>query len=216
MPEQSRLVLEGNTCGSQPRSIRVAQIMNAHGRKPHFAPSLLPRGSGTWSSRSISTIFAQETAEAAHAQWRVVVEQLRSRFPKLADVMELAEYDVLAFMDFPREHRTKIHSTNTIERLNGEIKRRSDVVGIFPNEKAITRLAGALLLEQNDEYAIQKRYISLESLAPMSDNIRRSACRRSRRWPERGNQRKARRHASTSTPRRGTRPGYECHQGWIH
>lgn len=118
----------------------------------------------------INTIFAQETAEAAHAQWRVVVDQLRARFPKLADMMESAEHDVLAFMDFPREHRTKIHSTNTIERLNGEIKRRSDVVGIFPNEKAITRLVGALLLEQNDEYAIQKRYMSLESLAPMSDN----------------------------------------------
>lgn len=118
----------------------------------------------------INTIFAQETAEAAHAQWRVVVDQLRARFPKLADMMQGAEHDVLAFMDFPREHRTKIHSTNTIERLNGEIKRRSDVVGIFPNEKAVTRLVGALLLEQNDEYAIQKRYMSLESLAPMSDN----------------------------------------------
>ena len=77
---------------------------------------------------------------------------------------------VTAFMTFPREHRTKIHSTNTIERLNGEIKRRSDVVGIFPNDNAIKRLVGALLLEQNDEYAIQKRYMSLESLAPMSDN----------------------------------------------
>lgn len=118
----------------------------------------------------INTIFAQETAEAAHHQWGVVVDQLRERFPKLAEMMEGAEHDVLAFMDFPREHRTKIHSTNTIERLNGEIKRRSDVVGIFPNDKAITRLAGALLLEQNDEYAIQKRYMSLESLAPMSDN----------------------------------------------
>ncbi len=118
----------------------------------------------------INTIFAQETAEAAHAQWRVVCDQLRERFPKLADMMEGAEHDVLAFMDFPREHRTKIHSTNTIERLNGEIKRRSNVVGIFPNEAAIVRLAGALLLEHNDEYAIQKRYMSLESLAPMSDN----------------------------------------------
>jgi len=118
----------------------------------------------------INTIFAQDTNEAAHAQWRVVVDQLRARFPKLAEMMDGAEHDVLAFMTFPREHRTKIHSTNTIERLNGEIKRRSDVVGIFPNEKAITRLVGALLLEQNDEYAIQKRYMSLESLAPMSDN----------------------------------------------
>lgn len=118
----------------------------------------------------INTIFAQETSEATHAQWRVVTDQLRARFPKLADMMEGAEHDVLAFMDFPKEHRTKIHSTNVIERLNGEIKRRSNVVGIFPNEEAIVRLVGALLLEQNDEYAIQKRYMSLESLAPMSDN----------------------------------------------
>ncbi len=118
----------------------------------------------------INTIFAQETAEAAHAQWRNVTDQLRARFPQLAKMMEGAEHDVLAFMDFPREHRTKIHSTNTIERLNGEIKRRSNVVGIFPNDAAIVRLVGALLLEQNDEYAIQKRYMSLESLAPMSDN----------------------------------------------
>ena len=112
----------------------------------------------------------QETAEAAHAQWRTVTDQLRERFPKLADMMGDAEHDVLTFMDFPREHRTKIHSTNVIERLNGEIKRRSNVVGIFPNDAAIVRLVGALLLEQNDEYAIQKRYMSLESLAPMSDN----------------------------------------------
>ncbi len=118
----------------------------------------------------INTIFVQETADAAHAQWRVVCDQLRARFPRLAAMMDGAEHDVLAFMDFPKEHRTKIHSTNVIERLNGEIKRRSDVVG-FPNEAAIVRLVGALLLEQNDEYAIQKRYMSLESLAPMSDNL---------------------------------------------
>ena len=73
-------------------------------------------------------------------------------------------------MDFPKEHRVKIHGTNVLERLNGEIKRRADVVGIFPNEASIRRLVGALLLEQNDEYAIQKRYMSLESLATMSEN----------------------------------------------
>lgn len=118
----------------------------------------------------INTIFAQDTAEAAHGQWRIVVEQLRAKFPKLAAMMDDAEYDVLAFMDFPKEHRAKIHSTNVLERLNGEVKRRSDVVGIFPNENAITRLVGAILLEQNDEYAIQKRYMSLESLATMREN----------------------------------------------
>lgn len=118
----------------------------------------------------INTIFAQETAQAAHAQWRIVTDQLRERFPRLAQMMDQAEHEVLAFMDFPKEHRVKIHSTNVLERLNGEVKRRADVVGIFPNDKSIMRLVGALLMEQNDEYAIQKRYMSLESLAVMSDN----------------------------------------------
>src|SRR5574338_700585 len=118
----------------------------------------------------INTIFAQETTDAAHGQWRVVTDQLREKLPKLAAMMDGAEHEVLTFMDFPKEHRVKIHSTNVLERLNGEIKRRADVVGIFPNEAAIRRLAGALLHEQNDEYAIQKRYMSLESLAAMSEN----------------------------------------------
>jgi putative transposase len=83
--------------------------------------------------------------------------------------MDEAEEDVLAFMAFPREHRAKIHSTNPLERVNGEVKRRTDVVGIFPNEAAVTRLVGAILLEQNDEWAVQRRYMSLETLAPVSD-----------------------------------------------
>ena len=84
--------------------------------------------------------------------------------------MDTAEHDVLAYMDFPREHRAKIHSTNPIERLNGEIKRRTDVVGIFPNEAAITRLIGAILLEQSDEWATQRaRYMTLETIGSVSD-----------------------------------------------
>jgi len=107
----------------------------------------------------INTIFAQETAEAAHAQWRIVTDQLQAKFPKLAAMMIDTEHEVLAFLDFPKEHRVKIHSTNVLERLNGEIKRRANVVGIFPNEGAVRRLVGALLMEQNDEYAIQNRYM---------------------------------------------------------
>jgi putative transposase len=119
----------------------------------------------------IGTAFVQDDAEAARAQWRQVGDQLRPKVPKLATLMDAAEADVLAFMSFPKDHRPKIHSINPLERLNGEIKRRTDVVGIFPNEDAITRLVGALLLEQNDEWAVQRgRYMSLETIAPLSDD----------------------------------------------
>ena len=119
----------------------------------------------------IGTAFAQDDAEAARKQWRQVADQLRPRVSKLAALMDNAEADVLAYMNFPAPHRAKIHSTNPLERLNGEIKRRSDVVGIFPNEAAVIRLVGALLLEQNDEWAVQRaRYMSLETIAPLSDS----------------------------------------------
>ena len=122
-------------------------------------------------SAFIATAFAQDDAEAAKAQWRRVADQLRPKVPKLASLMDEAEADVLAYMTFPAGHRTKLHSTNPLERLIGEIKRRTEVVGIFPNEDAITRLMGAILLEQNDEWAVQRaRYITLETIAPMSDD----------------------------------------------
>ncbi len=120
----------------------------------------------------IGTAFVQDDAEAASKQWRAVADQLRAKVPKLAAIMDEAEADVLAFMTFPKDHRPKIHSINPPERLNGEIKRRTDVVGIFPNEDAITRLIGALLMEQNDEWAVQRgRYMSLETIAPLSDDL---------------------------------------------
>ena len=122
-------------------------------------------------SAFIATAFAQDDAEAAKQQWRRVADQLRPKLPKLAALMDDAEPDVLAYMSFPAPHRAKLHSTNPIERLNGEIKRRTEVVGIFPNEAAIVRLVGAILLEQNDEWAVQRaRYMSLETIAPLSDD----------------------------------------------
>ena len=122
-------------------------------------------------SAFIATAFAQNTPEAARTQWRLVADQLRPKVPKLAQLMDEAEADVLAFMDFPAQHRTRLHSTNPLERVMGEIKRRTEVVGIFPNEEAITRLVGAILLEQNDEWAVQRaRYMTLETIAPLSDD----------------------------------------------
>ena len=122
-------------------------------------------------SAFVATAFAQEDPASASRQWRTVADQLRPKLPKLATLMDDAEADVLAYMGFPAQHRAKLHSTNPLERLNGEIKRRTEVVGIFPNEAAITRLVGAILLEQNDEWAVQRaRYMTLETMAPVSDN----------------------------------------------
>ncbi len=138
----------------------------------HFMRNVLatvPKGQRRLVSAMIGTIFAQDGGEAAHAQWRGVAEQLRARFPKAAQIMDHAEHEVLAHMTFPREHRAKLHSTNPLERLNGEIKRRTEVVGIFPNEAAIYRLVGARLLEQTDEWTIQRRYMTLETLSTVGD-----------------------------------------------
>jgi putative transposase len=140
----------------------------------HFARNALAhagRSGRRVVSAFIATAFAQETAEAAKVQWRKVADQLRPTVPKLAALMDSAEEDVLAYMSFSPQHRAKLHSTNPLERVNGEIKRRTEVVGIFPNEDAITRLVRAILLEQNDEWAVQRsRYMTLESVAQLSDD----------------------------------------------
>jgi putative transposase len=119
-------------------------------------------------SAAIATAFAQDNAEAARDQWRVVADQLRGKFPKIGALMD-SEHEVLAYMTFPRAHWLQIHSTNPLERLNAEVKRRTDVVGIFPNDNAVTRLVGAMLLEQSDEWSLQRRYMQLEGLQSLSD-----------------------------------------------
>ena len=153
----------------------IAKVFNATWQRcrVHFMRNALAhagKGQRQMVLALINTVFAQETAEAASAQWRIVADQLREKFPKLAAMLDEAEADVLAFMQFPKAHRTQIASTNPLERLNAEIKRRTDVVGIFPNDPAIVRLVGALLLEQNDEWQLQRRYMQLEGLKTVSDN----------------------------------------------
>jgi putative transposase len=154
----------------------VAKVMNATWQRcrVHFMRNVLAhagRSGRRVVSAFIATAFAQDDAEAARQQWRRVADQLRPKVPKLAALMDTAEPDVLAYMGFPAAHRVKLHSTNPLERVNGEIKRRTEVVGIFPNEAAITRLVGAILLEQNDEWAVQRsRYMTLESIAPIGDD----------------------------------------------
>ena len=154
----------------------VAKVFNATWQRcrVHFMRNVLAyagRQGRRVVSAFIATAFAQNDAEAARMQWRRVADQLRPKLPKLAAFLDEAEPDVLAYMTFPAAHRAKLHSTNPIERLNGEIKRRTDVVGIFPNEAAIVRLVGAILIEQNDEWAVQRaRYMTLETIAPLSDD----------------------------------------------
>jgi transposase-like protein len=153
----------------------VAKVLRATWQRcrVHFARNALAHAGKTQRrivSAWIGTAYAQEDAAAAHAQWRTVADQLRPKVPKLAALMDSAEEDVLAYMHFPAAHRAKLHSTNPIERLNGEIKRRTNVVGIFPNEAAVVRLVGAILLEQSDEWATQRaRYMTLETIGALSN-----------------------------------------------
>ena len=161
-------------------------------------------------------------AEAAKSQWRKVADRLRPTLPRLAALprrrsrrrpcgtglialrsMDDSEADVLAYMTFPAAHRTKLQSVNPLEHLNGAIKRRTDVVGILPNETAITRLVGALLLEQNDEWAVQRaRYMTLET-----DGLPRRECRCQPANPGRMTSPAppASRRPTPATPRQGTR-----------
>ncbi|CAN2536085.1 IS256+family+transposase+ISAli6 [Methylocapsa aurea] len=154
----------------------VAKVMHAGWQRcrVHFMRNALAHAGKSGRrvvSAFIATAFAQDDADAAKMQWRKVADQLRPTLPKLAVLMDEAEQDVLAYMTFPKDHWQKIYSTNGLERVNGEIKRRTEVVGIFPNEDAITRLVGAILLETTDEWAVQRgRYMTLETIASLSDD----------------------------------------------
>ncbi|WP_246045576.1 transposase, partial [Rubellimicrobium roseum] len=136
----------------------------------HFMRNALahvPKGQHTVVAAAIRQAFLQPDHKAAVETWRHVADQLRPRWPKLGALMDEAEADVLAYMTFPSQHRVKLHSTNPLERLNKEVKRRADVVGIFPNEDSIVRLIGAVLLEANDEWQLQHRYMQVEAMAEL-------------------------------------------------
>src|SRR3712207_514431 len=137
----------------------------------HFMRNALAhvqKGQHTVVAAAIRQAFIQPDRESAGQTWRHVADQLRPRWPKLAALMDGAEHDVLAYIAFPAQHRTKLHSTNPLERLNKEVKRRADVVGIFPNEDSIVRLLGAVLMEQNDEWQTQNRYMQIEGMAEIA------------------------------------------------
>lgn len=112
---------------------------------------------------AIKTAFSQETDEATVAQWRIVDDQLHVKLPKLGPLMDEAETEVLSHFAFPKARCAQIHSTNPLERLNAAVKRCTDVVGSFPNDAAVTRLVGLILLEQHNEWAPQRRYMLIRS-----------------------------------------------------
>jgi transposase-like protein len=124
----------------------------------------VPKGQQTMVAAALRQAFLQPDRDGARQTWRHVADQVRARSPKLGRLMDESEDDVLAYMAFPPQHRTKLHSVNTLERLNKEVKRRADVVGIFPSEASIVRLIGAVRLEANDEWQLQHRYMGVEAM----------------------------------------------------
>ncbi len=146
--------------GASWQRCRVHFVRNALARVPKAATEMV--------AATIRTVFAQPDPASARETWRKVADGLRGRFPQVATLLDEAEEEVLADLAFPREHWRQLWSTNPLERLNREVKRRSDVVGIFPNPPAVTRLVGAVLMEQHDEWQVSRRYFSAESLAKLT------------------------------------------------
>ncbi|MBF6558522.1 MAG: IS256 family transposase [Acidimicrobiales bacterium] len=141
----------------------------------HFvrnALALVPKAAAQLVAATIRTVFAQPDAPSAREQWRRVADGFRGRYPKLAERMDEAEADVLAYLAFPPDHGRQIWSNNPLERLNREVKRRTDVVGIFPNDAAVIRLVGMVLAEQHEEGQVGRRYFSAESLAKLAPDQR--------------------------------------------
>ena len=136
--------------------------------RTHFMRNLLtrvPKSAQGFVATMVRTIFAQPDAATVREQYGRIVTQLEARFPEAAALLDEAEPELLAFTGFPKEHWRQLWSNNSLERLNKEIRRRTDVIGIFPNRPSIIRLVGAVLAEQNDEWAVARRYRSVDSIA---------------------------------------------------
>ena len=166
-----KLVVADDHKGLRAAARRVFDATQQRCRVHWFRNALahVPAKSRAAVAAMLKTIFAQESKAEAETQWDAVADALREKQPKLGAMMDASREGVLGYMDFPREHWAQIASTNPLERVNKEVKRRSDVVGIFPNDDAIIRLVGALMIEQNDEWAVARRYMGLESLARVSN-----------------------------------------------
>jgi putative transposase len=149
--------------GTSWQRCRVHFVRNALGHVPKSAAAMV--------AATIRTVFAQPDPASAREQWRRVADGFRPRYARLADLLDEAEPDVLAYLAFPHEHWRQIWSNNPLERLNREVKRRTDVVGIFPNDAAVVRLVGAILAEQHDEWQVARRYLSAESLAKLPEEV---------------------------------------------
>lgn len=132
------------------------------------ALAYVPKGQQSMVAAALRQAFIQPDHASARQTLRHVADQLRPKWPKLAAFIDESESDVLAYMTFPAQHRAKLHSTNPLERLNKEVKRRADVVGIFPSEQSILRLIGAVLLEANDEWQLQHRYMQVEAMTELT------------------------------------------------
>src|ERR687884_1245119 len=142
--------------------------------RTHFmrnALALVPKSAQQMVAATIRTVFVQPDAASARETWRRVADQLRARFPRVAQLLDDAEDEVLTYLSFPPEHWRQIWSNNPQERLNKEVKRRTDVVGIFPNDRAIVRLVGAVLAEHHDEWQVARRYFSAESVAKLAPPV---------------------------------------------
>ena len=168
-----KLVISDSHGGLKAAIAAVLQGSSWQRCRTHFmrnALALVPKATQQMVAATIRTVFVQPDSTSAREQWRRVADSFRSRFGRLAELLDDAEPDVLAYLAFPAEHWSQVWSNNPLERLNKEVKRRTDVVGIFPTEASLIRLVGAVLAEQHEEWLVSRRYFSAESLTKLTES----------------------------------------------